>query len=292
MSAATSLRVRSGCCGRVRERDDAAVRVAEHVELLLAEVHAQLLDVGDVVGGRVRARVLGRSEPRGAARVEQDERERLAEPAEVGEVARREAGPAGMADEHRPRRPRGGRSTYARPACGTTRSRLFSLDDAISAREIRRDPNPVAERFEQLAGLLGALRVRPRARAARPDAATSSARARERLGLTLVDERLARLPVAHLGLERVDLVGADVRRVRDDEVERARRSPSQTSCVHELDVEPGARRVLARERERVGATRRWRRRARRRPRPRARARSRRCPSRRRARAVRLGHTLA
>ena len=73
--------------GRVRQCDDAAVRVSEEVELLLAEVRAQLLDVGDVVGGRVRAGVVRRVGAGGSARVEQDERERVAEPGEVREVA-------------------------------------------------------------------------------------------------------------------------------------------------------------------------------------------------------------
>jgi len=49
--------------------------------------------------------------------------------------------------------------------------------------------------------------------------------ARERLGLALVHECLSRLPVAHFGLERVDLLRLDVRRIRDDEVERALGKP-------------------------------------------------------------------
>ena len=88
---------------RVRERDDAAVRVAEQVELLDAEVLTQLLDVRDVVGRRVRARVLRRVGVGGAARIEHDERARRAEAAQVREVARREAGPARMAHQERPR---------------------------------------------------------------------------------------------------------------------------------------------------------------------------------------------
>ena len=47
----------------------------------------------------------------------------------------------------------------------------------------------------------------------------------DRLGRAVGDERLARLPVAHLGLQPLDLVRRDVRRVRDDEVPRARRKP-------------------------------------------------------------------
>ena len=74
---------------------------------------------------------------------------------------------------------------------------------------------------------------------------------RERFGLALVDECLARLPVAHLRLERVDLLRADVRRVRDDEIERARREPVAEVAVDEVDAQTGAPRVLARKLERL-----------------------------------------
>ena len=49
------------------------------------------------------------------------------------------------------------------------------------------------------------------------------ARPRQPLGLALVDERASRLPLAHLRLERLDLVRLDVGRVGDDQVERPRR---------------------------------------------------------------------
>ena len=48
------------------------------------------------------------------------------------------------------------------------------------------------------------------------DARIKFAWTRELLRLPVVHERLARLPVAYLGLERVDLLGLNVRRVRDD----------------------------------------------------------------------------
>src|SRR4029453_15211524 len=91
-----------GVLRRVPHRHDASMRVPEQVELLLAEVDAQLLHVGHVVRGRVRARILRRRRPSGAARVEQDESERLAQAADVGEISRREPRAAGMAHEHRP----------------------------------------------------------------------------------------------------------------------------------------------------------------------------------------------
>ena len=77
-------------------------------------------------------------------------------------------------------------------------------------------------------------------------------RVHERLRLSLVDERVARLPVANLRVERVHLGGEHVRRVRDDEVERPGGKPVVQVRVQKLDVKPGERRVLARERERVG----------------------------------------
>src|SRR5207247_9623053 len=57
--------------------------------------------VGDVVSRRVGASVLRRRGAFRAPRVEENERGRRAEAAEVGEVARRVARAAGMADEQR-----------------------------------------------------------------------------------------------------------------------------------------------------------------------------------------------
>jgi hypothetical protein len=54
--------------GRVRGGDHAAVRVAEEEHSLQPEVSSQLVEVGDVVGGLVRAGVggaVGPSLPRG-----------------------------------------------------------------------------------------------------------------------------------------------------------------------------------------------------------------------------------
>ncbi len=87
--------------GGVGDRDDAAVGVAEQIEALDAEVGAQLLEIGDVVGRLVGARVDGPVGALGAARVQLHEREGGTEAGKVAEVARREAGAARMADEQR-----------------------------------------------------------------------------------------------------------------------------------------------------------------------------------------------
>ena len=64
----------------VVDRDEAAVRVTEQVHFLEAELHAQLFQVGDVAAERIRLRA---TRSAGAARVEEHERERLAEAAEI-----------------------------------------------------------------------------------------------------------------------------------------------------------------------------------------------------------------
>jgi hypothetical protein len=67
----------------------------------------------------------------------------------------------------------------------------------------------------------------------------------------LADERGARLPVAHLGLERLDLVRPDVGRVRGDEVPAALGGDFEAARA-QLDVQPGQLGVLGRQGERVG----------------------------------------
>ena len=88
--------------GGVGGRDHAAVRVAEQEHPLEPEVRAQLVEVCDVVGGLVCARVGRTVGALGPPGVEHDERERRAEAREIAEVPRREPGPAGVADEQRP----------------------------------------------------------------------------------------------------------------------------------------------------------------------------------------------
>jgi hypothetical protein len=68
--------------------DDTAVGVAEQRDPLEPEVGAQLFEIGDVVIGRVRTRIGRTVRPLGAARIEQDEREALAEAGEVAEGPR------------------------------------------------------------------------------------------------------------------------------------------------------------------------------------------------------------
>ncbi len=74
---------------------------------------------------------------------------------------------------------------------------------------------------------------------------------RHRLRGALGEERHARLPVADLGSEGHDLSGADVGRVRHDEVPRPRRQAREEVVLEELDREPRPRGVLARQRQRV-----------------------------------------
>ena len=90
--AKTSFRTRSGMSGRVRSGNHAAVREAEQVDLLLAERGTQLLEVGDVVVEGVR--VGGTALPR-AARVEEQQRARRPEPAEIPELRPENPGPPG-----------------------------------------------------------------------------------------------------------------------------------------------------------------------------------------------------
>jgi hypothetical protein len=75
------------------------MRVAEQQHPLDPEVFAQLVEVAGVILGPLRAGIGGPLGALGAAWVEQDEREALAEPGEVAEVAGREPRPTGMADE-------------------------------------------------------------------------------------------------------------------------------------------------------------------------------------------------
>ena len=68
---------------------------------------------------------------------------------------------------------------------------------------------------------------------------------RDRLGRADADERLTRLPVAHLGLEALDLLGQDVRRVRDDEIPGTGGKAAAETPFEQRDREPGPRRVRA-----------------------------------------------
>ena len=107
----------------------------------------------------------------------------------------------------------------------------------------------------------------------------------EPLGLPLVDERVSRLPVAHLRLEPASSPASDVRRVRDDEVERPLDARRAGRCARELDVET-VRSAFSRASASASAEGRSRRPARRDAPASARARSRRCRCRRRRRAAR------
>ena len=84
-------------------------------------------------------------------------------------------------------------------------------------------------------------------RATGPDHLASRIRELDR---TVADERDPRLPVANLGLETLDLGLRDVRRIRDDEVERAG-EPGDEVGLDERDRETEPFRVLPGERERV-----------------------------------------
>ncbi len=76
--------------------------------------------------------------------------------------------------------------------------------------------------------------------------------ARDRFRRTDADERLARLPVAHLRLERVDLVGQHVRRIRHDEIPRPVRKPAIEIPLTQRDREPRSRGVGAGHLQRAG----------------------------------------
>ena len=65
---------------RVRRGDETAVREPEQVDLLFAEVDAQLLDVSDVVLEKVCLRFGAAA---GTARVDQQQRSRRVEAAEI-----------------------------------------------------------------------------------------------------------------------------------------------------------------------------------------------------------------
>ena len=73
--------------------------------------------------------------------------------------------------------------------------------------------------------------------------------ARDCVGRAFTDERGARLPVAHLGPEHLDLVLADVRRIRHDEIPGPLGKTVEQVVVNELDGETSAGRVLARDLE-------------------------------------------
>ena len=60
------------------------------------------------------------------------------------------------------------------------------------------------------------------------------------------------LELAHIRHQRRQLVRLDVRRVRDDEVVRATRQTCPQVVLEQLDRQPGPRRVLAGQRERIG----------------------------------------
>ena len=82
-------------------RDDAAVRVAEQVHALEAQVLSELLEVGRVVGDGVVARIGGPVGFAGPTRVDQHELELPVEAAEIGEVEPGEARAAAVTDERR-----------------------------------------------------------------------------------------------------------------------------------------------------------------------------------------------
>src|SRR5581483_1475144 len=84
---------------RVRDRDDAPVRMPEQVDLLELEVVAQLVEIRYVVGDAVAGGIARPRRVARPARVEHDEGPVGAEAREVAEVGRAEAGPARMADE-------------------------------------------------------------------------------------------------------------------------------------------------------------------------------------------------
>ena len=79
--------------------------------------------------------------------------------------------------------------------------------------------------------------------------------ARDGLGRPHPDERRPRLPVANLWLERLDLLGQDVGRIRDDEIPRPGGEPRVEIPLAQLDREPRPERVrpgdLERARRRV-----------------------------------------
>src|SRR5207248_337652 len=93
------------------------------------------------------------------------------------------------------------------------------LDHAVAPRHVRRDLEVLVAEVAQQAGdarclVLGDLEDNP---AAGPQSFGS--RAGNRLGRAVRDERDPGLPVAHLRLERLDVLRLDVWRVGDDEIE-------------------------------------------------------------------------
>ena len=95
--AADPLRVAPG----PGDRDEAAVGVAEEVELVEPEVLAHHLDVGRVVLEAVSGGVRGPGRVTGAARVEQQQRALGRQLRQLAEVERGVAGAAGMAEQKR-----------------------------------------------------------------------------------------------------------------------------------------------------------------------------------------------
>jgi hypothetical protein len=90
-----------GVCGGIRHCDHPAVREAEQVDPLLAQMLPQLLEVGAVVLEVVR---LGVGRARGAAgpaRLEDQELQRAMEAAEIGELRAGQPGPAWVAYQRR-----------------------------------------------------------------------------------------------------------------------------------------------------------------------------------------------
>ena len=162
-----------------------------------------------------------------------------------------------------PRCARGGR---ARRPCRSAAARAArpGSPSTTAATSPSIAPPPLA----RLPARSGVIRSAPRSRRPRAARATSLApssctsstshRLREqraasrtsRSRLALVDERGARLPVAHLRLELVELGRVDVRRVRDDEVERAVDAVEQVGLDERRPSSPSRRRSRARARAR------------------------------------------
>ena len=113
-------------------------------------------------------------------------------------------------------------SPIASTASSTRRS---SVDHSLTSCEILPDRDVlVAEPAQELRDVLRlAVRDLERQRAAGDEAGQRLLG--DRRGLAGLDQRRARLVLGDLRCEAVDLLRRDVRRVRDDEVERARRAP-------------------------------------------------------------------
>jgi hypothetical protein len=128
------------------------------------------------------------------------------------------------------------------------------LHDAVDPRQVGGDADrAVAERLE-----FGRELPRGASRSLENDPPLwPQARARGRSDLrrdSRADERGAGLPLAHLRLERLDLVGADVGRIRDDQVEPANVEALGQIVAEEADPRSqlGRSRVRERDLERRG----------------------------------------